>query len=357
MTWGNPQSAAEHAVVKLLWPASLGLGTASYLRMLAYGTGVLKQNRVPAQVISVGNITVGGTGKTPLTIDLSKRLIANARKVAILSRGYKRLSKDRFLVISDGKNILANSAEAGDEPYLIAQRVPGAVVIVGAKRAETARLATDSFGCDTIVLDDGFQHFGIARDTDIVLMDYNDEPEQDHLLPAGRLREPLSGLARADWIVITKVPPDPDESKLQRLRDLSMRLAPQAKLSACRMGTQTLSPFGCPDVTLGSATVSDTKIFAFCGIAKPARFLDELQRLGANIVGSRNFADHVWYSHKDMELIAQQAELAGAELIITTEKDAVKLTPAAVKHLPLAVLQQSLEWLGPIPILTEAAPF
>lgn len=317
--------------------------------MVAYGAGVLKQSRVAARVISIGNITVGGTGKTPVTIDLATRLIERGSKVAILSRGYKRLSKDRNLVVSDGKSLQVNSAEAGDEPYLIASRVPNAVVIVGAKRAETAKLATEQFGCDTILLDDGFQHFGIARDTDIVLLDYNDEPEQDHILPAGRLREPLSALARADWIIITKVPTANADAKLHRLRTLAARFAPNAKLSACRMGAHSLSPFGCPDVTLGGGGLVGVGVLAFCGIARPATFFEELRRLGANIVGERTFPDHVWYTNKDIETIAQQSKDVGAELIVTTEKDAVKLLPASVKHLPLAVLKQTLEWVGPIP--------
>jgi tetraacyldisaccharide 4'-kinase len=351
MSWGNPKTLSEKALVRLLWPASAGLGTASYMRMMAYNTGILKQKHVPALVISVGNITCGGTGKTPVTIDLAQRLIARGRKVAVLSRGYKRLSKEDALIVSDGREIRVACSDAGDEPYLIAGAVPDAVVIVGAKRAQTAVMAAQRFQCDTIILDDAFQHFGVARDVDIVLIDYNDELENDHLLPAGRLREPLSALARAQYVVITKVPSEPDQAKLQRISSLVMKYAPHAELSSCRITSKNLHPFGCPDVTLGPATLHDTRVFAFCGIARPDLFLEQLRAMGAQIVGHKTFPDHHWYSHQDVATIERMYVQSGAEMVITTEKDGVKLVPALVKQLPLTVLRQKVEWMGPIPVV------
>ncbi|HEY9791322.1 MAG TPA: tetraacyldisaccharide 4'-kinase [Candidatus Obscuribacterales bacterium] len=355
MTWGNPESLGEKALVKFLWPARVGMGTASFARMVAYNMGVLKQAQFRADVISIGNITVGGTGKTPVTIDLAQRLIADGRKVAVLSRGYKRLSKEKIVVVSNGKMLMATSTESGDEPYMIASAVPQATVIVGAKRIETAQLAIDRFGCDTIILDDGFQHFAIARNQDVILIDYNDELENDHLLPAGRLREPLSGLARANWIVITKLPADVDQERMRRLQSVAMRYAPGAQISACRMVADVLKPFAYSDVTLGAATVRNTRVFAFCAIARPESFLDQLRGIGANVMGYKWFPDHHWYTHQDIETIAREYKSVGAEMVITTQKDAVKLLPAMVKDLPLAVLHQKLEWTGPIPVVSAIA--
>jgi tetraacyldisaccharide 4'-kinase len=355
MTWGNPESLGEKALVKLLWPASVGLGTASFARMVAYNFGVLKQQHFRGEVISIGNITVGGTGKTPVTIDLAQRLMANGRKVGILSRGYKRLSKEKIVIVSNGRTLLASSSEAGDEPYLIASAAPQACVIVGAKRVETAQIAIERFGCDTIILDDGFQHFAIARDQDVVLIDYNDDLQNDHILPAGRLREPLSGLARANWIVITKLPQVVDQERLRRLQALAMRYAPSAQISACRMVAHALTPFNYSDVPLGAATVRNTRVFAFCGLARPEAFLEQLQGMGANVLGHKWFPDHHWYTHQDIEAIAREYRSVGAEMVITTEKDSVKLQSAMVKDLPLAVLQQKLEWTGPIPVVSAIA--
>lgn len=349
MSWGNPRSLGEKALVKLLWPASFGLGTATYVRMLAYNSGLAKQQRFGVQVISVGNITVGGTGKTPVTIDLAQRLVAAGKKVAVLSRGYKRLSKEAVVMVSNGDGLLVSSSEAGDEPYMIAQAVPRAVVIVGARRIDTAAIAVERYGCDTIILDDAFQHFAMARDLDVVLLDYNDDLDNDHLLPAGRLREPLTGLARADWLVITKVPEHADQQQLQKLRALATRYAPHAQISSCRMAPGVVTPFGVPDVTLGAATLRNTPVFAFCGIARPEAFLNQLRQMGARVVGHKAFPDHHWYCHQDIAAITREYKNAQAEMVVTTEKDSVKLLPALVKDLPLSVLNQRLEWLGPIP--------
>ena len=195
MSWGNPETPQEKFLAKLLLPASAGFGLGLYARMMAYNWKLLKQTKVSVPVISIGNITCGGTGKTPVTIDLTQRLTEMGYKVGVLSRGYKRLSKERILVVSNGNGDIRSCAESGDEPYLIAQSVPEAVVIVGSKRIDTAPLAVHRYGCDILLLDDGFQHFPLARNSDIVLLDYNDELTKDHLLPAGRLREPLSALA------------------------------------------------------------------------------------------------------------------------------------------------------------------
>lgn len=350
MSWGNPETSQEKLLCALLWPASAGFGIGLYARMIAYNLNLLKQKRVPATVISVGNITCGGTGKTPITIDLTQRLVEMGHKVAVLSRGYKRLSKDRILVVSDGAGNVASCPESGDEPYLIAKSVPEAVVIVGSKRTDTAPLAVKRYGCDVIILDDGFQHFPLARNNDVVLIDYNDDLSRDKLLPAGRLREPLSALARADWVIVTKVPSSPDLERLSNLRMLIARYAPKAHVSACRMKASQLQPLGAPEIKLSLQSLHGASVFAFSGIARPAAFVEQLEDLAADVVARRNFGDHHWYTHADVGELRAAFTESGAKYLVTTEKDAVKLHPAMAKELPIAVLRQEVEWIGPLPL-------
>lgn len=350
MSWGNPSNWNEKAVAGLLRPASAVYGLVTAARLLAYQNGILKQSKLPATVLSVGNITCGGTGKTPVTIDLAQRLVEAGRSVAVLSRGYKRRSTAKYLVVSDGKEQLAGCADSGDEPFLIAKSVPGCVVIVGSQRVLTAAIAINDFQCDTILLDDGFQHLPIHRDEDIVLIDYSDDLSKDNLLPAGRLREPSSALARATWIVITKVPEDADLQRLERMRDYLTRLNPVASISACRMTTDALTDLNQHDENADSSVLRDARVVAFSAIAKPNAFTAQLQELGADVVTHRSFPDHHWYTAADMQAIRELLVKYEADTVVTTEKDAVKLDPNMVGSLPLMILKQRLEWLGPVPV-------
>jgi tetraacyldisaccharide 4'-kinase len=349
MSWGNPENWIEETRARMLWPASLAFGMAGSGRMLAYQKGILKRQTFDATVLSVGNITCGGTGKTPVTIDLATRLVEDGRRVAILSRGYKRRSKQQWLVVSDGKGNLSSCADSGDEPYLIAKSVPEAVVIVGSRRVITAEMAVKEFGCDVILLDDGFQHLAIARDLDVVLVDYNDDLYRDSLLPAGRLREPLTAISRATWIVITKVPEDADVQRLEKMRAQIASLSPSSTISACRMSSNSLVD---PSLAGASADVSllnGKTVVAFSAIARPAAFTSQLKTLGASVAEHRSFPDHHWYSPSDIEALRELQVRHSASVIITTEKDAVKLSPELVQDLPVLALQQNVEWLGPIP--------
>lgn len=349
MSWGNPETTQEKLLSNLLLPAAAGYGLGLYARLVAYNLQVFKQKKVNVPVISIGNITCGGTGKTPVTIDLAQRLTDMGHKVGVLSRGYKRLSKDPYVVVSDGRGNFRDCGESGDEPYMIARAVPEAVVIVGSKRVVTAPMALSKYGCDVLLLDDGFQHFPIARNSDIVLIDYHDELGNDRLLPAGRLREPLTALSRADWVIITKVPVAPDFERLIRIRSIINKYAPQAEVSSCRMAPHSVRTLD-GDVALPPTTLNGTKVIAFSGIARPSVFVSQLEQLGADVVGHRSYGDHHWYTHQDVSDLADDFQTKEAELIVTTEKDAVKLQPAMVKGLHIAVLTQHLQWLGPLPL-------
>jgi tetraacyldisaccharide 4'-kinase len=353
MSWGNPKTLPEHLLAGLLTPAATGYGIGSYLRLKAYGKEFLKQERFPVPVISVGNVTVGGTGKTPVTIDLARRLVQAGRKVAILSRGYKRKSKEEFVVVSDGAGYFATAEDAGDEPYMMARAVPSAIVLVGSKRITTAHMAISTYGADVLLLDDGFQHLPIARDHDVVLLDYNDDPERDLLLPAGRWREPVSAIARGHTIVISKVPTNPDAERMAAFDRVINKYAPNAQRTTCSLEPKRLTPFASGDVTLNPRELKGLKVTAFCGIARPESFFDQLKELGAEVVGQRTFPDHHWYRENDMRLIKCDAELEKADLVVTTQKDACRLTTEMTAGLALSVLEMGVSWQGEVPIISS----
>jgi tetraacyldisaccharide 4'-kinase len=350
MSWGNPSNNKEKALAALLWPAATAYGVGAFSRLMAYNTGLLRRSRLAVPVISVGNITVGGTGKTPVTIDLARRLHIAGHKVGILSRGYKRKSNEKRIIVSNGENLLTSSFECGDEPYMMAQALPRCVVIAGANRAENAQIAMNKFGCTALILDDGFQHFGIMRGEDVALIDYNDELENDHLLPAGRLREPLAGLVRANWVVVTKVPEQTDQEKLDRIRAMIGKQAPDAQITSCRIKPAAVQAYG-SDVQMPADTLEGAKVFAFCGIARPEPFFASLRALGADIVGQSVFGDHHWFTPREIDDLRNAMEERDAEMLITTEKDAVRVIPELLQNVTLGVLKQKVEWLGPVPVL------
>lgn len=355
MSWGNPTNTRERALAALLWPAATAYGVGAFSRLLAYNSGLIKQQKLDVPVISVGNITVGGTGKTPITLDLARRLHIAGHKVGILSRGFKRKSQAKRIIVSDGQHLLSSSFECGDEPYMMAQALPSCVVIVGADRAANALIAINKFNCTALILDDGFQHFKVKRNFDVALIDYNDDLENDHLLPAGRLREPLSGLVRADWVVITKVPDAPDQDQLERIHAVVARQSPHAKVTSCRIKASALQAYG-SDVQMPADALEGTKVFAFCGLAKPGLFFDSLRELGAEVTGTRAFPDHHWFTPREVDDLRAAMEETGAEMLVTTEKDSVRLIPELVQNAAVAVVKQKVEWLGLVPVL-ETQPW
>ncbi|MBC7997347.1 MAG: tetraacyldisaccharide 4'-kinase [Leptolyngbya sp.] len=347
MSWGNPESGQEKLVAGLLSPISLGYGIGSYVRLKAYSQGYIKRVRLPIPVVSVGNITCGGTGKTPMAIDISRRLIAAGYRVAILSRGYGRKSKKKTAVVSDGKGTFASIEDSGDEPLLIARSVPEAIVIVGSSRAESADVAINEYGADAIVLDDGFQHIKIERDIDLVLIDYNDEPDKDSLLPAGRLREPLSALIRAKVVVITKIPQNPDEEKLENLRRLISKYATRAEIAAARFVPKHLKTHS---GTVSIDKLKGQRVIGFCGVARPESFARTLESLGCEVVDLKGFSDHHWYSPEELTALEKHMRTSNASAVVTTEKDMIKIPAHDRLNQHLIAVEMGVEWLGPLPV-------
>lgn len=361
-------SQFQSSFSKFLSPLSFLYGVGSYFRISAYRMGLVNRVRPGCRVISIGNLTVGGTGKTPVVIDLAKRLIAGGQKVAVLSRGYGRRSKAPYLVVSDGADILVSPEDAGDEPYLMALSVPGLVVIVGAKRTTTQKIAIEEYGANVLLLDDGFQHLPVARDVDVVLWDYNDDLSQASLLPAGRLREPLTALGRASDVVISKVPLQALDKEDVRLNVLScelLKLNGKSSLSFCSFKsggfTRLIDLFSHKMTAQENFSIDfDGKsALAFCAIARPEGFAKSLEEVGVRVLSTLSFEDHHWFSSADIKKLQAEFEKSGADFIATTGKDACRLLKPGLISDELAgkiyALDQTVHWQpGEPPFLTVA---
>jgi tetraacyldisaccharide 4'-kinase len=301
----------------LLWPLTLPYGGISHLRARAYRKGILKQRRLDGVVISVGNLTVGGTGKTPMVLWLAEHLTAEGKRVGILTRGYRGKAARK----SNGVEAAEKSAltSTSDEVRMLASRLgERAVFGVGADRFACGReLAAQ--GVDWFILDDGFQHQQLARDADIVLIDATHPFGGGHLLPAGRLREGRSALARADVIVITRSDHAPAvESLIRRDSEAPIFYARTQLDSICSFGSDAPPAPAEPDRA--------QKLFAFCGIGNPAAFLADLRAWGFSVSGHLFFPDHHRYSRADVDRIRSAADAAGAQGVICTEKDFYNLS-------------------------------
>ncbi len=290
----------------LLYPFSLLYRLGVEARLSLYRRGVLTPLDPALKVVSVGNLTVGGSGKTPVTIYLARLLSSLGYRVGVLSRGYKGKGRGRVRVVSDGRRVLLSPYMAGDEPYLIASKLKGVPVLVGKDRYSLALHAKEAFGCEVVILDDGFQHLRLKRDVDILIIT-RDVFERPYLLPMGRLREPLRAVERADLVLLKDGGVDgvPWDKPVFSFTYLPSALR---RADGRRFGVDLLK---------------GVRTFAFSGIASPLSFLETLERAGAVVVGSSAYPDHYTYRREDLEGIVERAR--GADLIVTTEKDWVKL--------------------------------
>jgi tetraacyldisaccharide 4'-kinase len=305
----------------LLWPASKLYGIGVSLRTRLYTSGLLKQKRLRATVISVGNLSFGGTGKTPLVIWLAEKLLEQGQRVAILTRGYR------------------GTAGSSDEVEVMRLRLQNRVVFgVGKNRFAEGQRIESHQAIDIFLLDDGFQHLQLARDLDIVLIDAS-RPMTQQLLPAGPMREPLSALTRAGIIIFTRTENTPGAKEaLQRLSNLPIFSASTLFLGFRRLGSE--------DALQTAADLGSGPFFAFCGIGNPEAFLQDLRRWGVAPAGHMFFADHHRYTLEDMQAIEQAASRLGAKVLLTTEKDSCNLSGVAFESLPIYVCIIDLEITG-----------
>jgi tetraacyldisaccharide 4'-kinase len=334
---------------------------ASFLKGLAglYGLAVrsrakqfrqqrLMSHRLPCKVVSVGNIALGGTGKTPMSVYLARLIKGVGYRVAVVSRGYKGMAEKNGGVVSDGHALQMGPSKAGDEPYLMAQQLLplGIPVIVGRDRVRSGWLAMRRYQTEVIILDDGFQHMRLQRDLDIVLLDARHPFGNGYLLPRGTLREPVSSLLRADACLLTRCPRKVIEGGLMGhsakygdpvsdSRQRPIFFASHAPVLGECFPAHPATPW---TAKMQMGKWAGCPVYAFSGIARNDAFQKTLYEMGFDLKGSTGFADHHIYSRDDLSNIETQAVANGAQLLVTTEKDRVKITGSWIQKMPLLVV-------------------
>ncbi len=322
-----------------LAPLSLIYGAVTRTRLALYRAGALAVHQLDAPVISVGNITAGGTGKTPLVEWLARCGAREGKRVCVLTRGYGRADARMRVVVADNERVLADAHVGGDEPRLLAENLRGlAAVVADADRVAAARWAQAALGSEVFILDDGFQHLRLARDLNIVTVDATAPWGGGHLLPRGRLREPLRGLARADCIVITRAELAPD---LAALRATATQLSDGRPVFIARTHTQRIRLLAAADAASIKLAALPQPLAAFCAIGNPQAFFTHARQAGCELSQTRAFPDHHNYTQADVAALTHAAERSGARALITTAKDAVKLRSLRFA-LPCYVLEIAL---------------
>lgn len=309
-----------------------------------YRAGILHVHKINAPVISVGNLTMGGTGKTPLVefIARAARRESN-RRVCILTRGYGRARPRKRVIVSDGERILADARAGGDEPRLLAEMLLDSQVAVvsDADRVSAARWAEQNLHSEVFILDDGFQHLRLARDLNIMTIDAGSPLAGDHLLPRGNLREPLSALARADCIVITRAD---DAHDLAALRAEVAHLSDHRPVFVSRTRPRSFRPLTNSNaIDMEDPPSPSHPVAAFCALGNPQAFFSHLRREQFAVRFTQNFPDHHVYTQRDTDAVAREAEKRGARALLTTAKDAVKLREIRFS-LPCYVVEIEIEF-------------
>jgi tetraacyldisaccharide 4'-kinase len=346
------------AVVRtLLYGCSKVFQVAIKTRRFLYNVRILRDSTLGVQVIAIGNLTWGGTGKTPVVEKFARELSNQGRKVAILSRGYRSKPKpfhewlmNKVLlrddttpprVVSDGKSLLLDSEMAGDEPYMLASNLKDVVVLVDKDRVKSGRYAIEKYGCDTLLLDDGFQYWKLrGRRLDVVLVDCQEPFGNEQLQPRGKLREPPSQLVRASAIFITK-----SDGKADELKKRIAALNPSAGIIEC-----IHHPLYLEDVFTGQridlSFLKGRKVSSFSGIAQPESFEQSLVNLGADLVYARQFVDHHRFTQLEVIKAINRSKKKLAEAIITTQKDAVRFPKIDRRDLPIYFMRVEIKILS-----------
>ena len=309
-------------------------GTIVEARNLLYEKSVFKSFSLGVPVVSVGNITVGGTGKTPLVAFVAQVLAESGEKVCVISRGYGRKNPKNRVLVSDGESILADAKQAGDEPFELARKLLGkAIVVADANRVSAGNWAREKFGITAFVLDDAFQHRKVKRDLNIITIDATNPFGNKKMLPSGILREPLKNLKRADAIVITRANLSEDISNLKleikKYNSVCPIFVAENKIS----GLINLEDFHAKAQSSPSSEEKErtnvkgqkTKALAFCALGNPNNFFEQLKLENFDLSATQKFPDHYFYKREDIAKIEKEARESGAEILLTTAKDAVKL--------------------------------
>ena len=322
---------------------SLIYGSGVRLWRLAYDAGWIKQHRLPCMVISIGNITLGGTGKTPLTIYLAETIRRLGHHVVIISRGYGGSAERAGGVVSDGRRMLMRADESGDEPYMMAQRLSSVPILVGKNRVRSGLTAIENFRPDVILLDDGFQHRRLARDLDLVLLDVENPLGNGYLFPRGILREPAAALERANAVIFTRagragyLP----EERLQPYLESKPVFYSQHRPKLVKIIRGKPRPAEATDeipLDKGLDFLKGKQVLAFAGIARNEDFFKSIPRFGCHLSEVVSFSDHHRYSRSDLERIRQAAADGQVDCLVTTEKDIYRISNAENWPFDLVVL-------------------
>jgi tetraacyldisaccharide 4'-kinase len=333
-----------------LWLASHLYRGVSVGHYVSYTYGMRRSKQLPCRVISIGNLTLGGTGKTPLTMWMARWYQEQGWRVVVLSRGYGAQPATPFRVVSTGDGPLLDWRKVGDEPYLLAQSLPGIPVLIGRNRYLSGCYACDQFGAQVVILDDGFQHYALRRDLDVVLVDASNPFGHGTLFPRGILREPLRALRRADAIVLTRV-----HMAGQTLASLCRQIRCwNARQPIYYMTTvaEALYQRGA-SVPTGTSYLSGRRVVAFAAIGNPRAFTTTLAQLGGEVVALMAFPDHHPYTYEDWQAIVDLADRWQVECLVTTEKDAVRLAPDWQASMPVYALRIGVRFVRDYPSLQQ----
>ncbi len=352
--FGQRQGKRATVLRGLLFGLSKLFALAVKARRFFYDVRILRDSTIGVQVIAIGNLTVGGTGKTPVVEKFARELKDQGRNVAILSRGYRSkptplakrlLNKALFReektpprVVSDGKSLLLDSDTAGDEPYMLASNLKDVVVLVDKDRVKAGLYAIEKFGCDTLLLDDGFQYWKLrGRRHDVVLVDCQQPFGNEHLLPRGTLREPPSHLARARTVFITK-----SDGQTADLRRRISQFNRDARVVEC-----VHQPLYFEDVFTGQRRgldlLRDRRVASLSGIAQPESFESSLIQLGARLVYTKRFADHHRFTQQEVLNVINRSKKRQASMVITTQKDAVRFPKLDRRDLPVYFMRVEIK--------------
>lgn len=325
-------------------------------RHFMYENRILRDAPLGCQVVVVGNLTVGGTGKTPIVEKFARVLSERGRKVAILSRGYKSKSDSAVRkisrwfthgeapkprVVSDGKKVLLDSEFAGDEPYMLARNLPGVIVIVDKNRVRAGHYAITHFGVDTILLDDGFQYLPLHAQVQLLLVDKTNPFGNMNMLPRGILREPINHLKRASFIFLTKSDGKPDRDLERVIRKYN----PTVEIIECAHSPKCLVEFS-SDSIIDLQILKGAKIACFSAIASPESFEKFLKELGAEIVFKKRFLDHHRFDDYELDAFFAKAKKCGAQMVLTTEKDSVRIAKSYPVLLPFYYTRLEIDILS-----------
>ena len=351
--------AAGSILKAILFLASRIYRRAVMFRLWMYDNRVIRNRAIGCLVVSIGNVTCGGTGKTPVVEVFARSLSQKGRRVAILSRGYR--SRDRSLltklrkkfsskkmevpprVVSDGTNLLLDSVRAGDEPFMLASNLKNVAVLVDKDRVKSGLYAIEEFGTDTLILDDGFQYLNLKAHINILLVDSTAPFDNHHVLPRGLLREPIKNIRRADYIFLTK---SDGSAKLRHLKSFLRRQNHHAEIIECCHKPQYLEDVYQKGARLPLDYLKGKKVASISAIANPASFNAFLSELGSDIVEETHFADHHRYRQQEMIDFINAAKAAGAEMIMTTEKDAVRMPRLDRRDIPILFLRVQIDILS-----------